>query len=182
MIDSVPVNTTTDPDDFEQAIIDIVDPAPIFDFIEVPSRVLAEDIAAGEPWSARLVEGISDAHPAVGDFGIDEDSAGKDSIDKDIIDADSEVIFEFVMAESGTCPLGPFEALQFDRNSQVLIPVFTELDPDRTCTFDANPHLLLVAVAREDLPTVDFAIATSTGLPQGLEPVRFAAGELAPVE
>ena len=165
VIDSIPVNTAIAPDYFDQAIIDIVDPAPVFDFIDVPSRLLADDIAAGDPWTARVIEQLSDVNPAVGDFEIDADN----------IDADNEVIFEFVVPESGSCPLGPFETLQFDQNSRVLVPVFAEVDRDGDCTADANPHLLLVAVARQDLPADDFFITTSTGLPDGLEPVRFVA-------
>ena len=166
VIDSVPLEATWNPDDLEQAIVNIVDPPPLFDFVEVPSRVLADDVAAGDPWTSRLVNGFGDANPAVSDFELDEDN---------------DVVFEFVIAESGTCPLGPFETLQFDRNSRLLVPVFVEVERDGDCTADANPHLLMVAVARQDIPTGPFAIATSTGLPEGLEPVPFAAGELTEV-
>ena len=164
VIDSVPINADWSPNDLEQAIIDILDPAPVFDFVEVPSRLLADDIAAGDAWTARVVDGSNDVNPALGNVAVEEER---------------EVIFEFVLPESGTCPFGPFETLQFDRNSRVLIPVFVEVEHDGDCIGGGGPHLLLVAVSRQDLPTGDFFIATSTGLPDGLEPVRVAADELA---
>lgn len=165
VIDSVPLNTTWSPDDFELAILDILDPPPVFDFVDVPSRLLADDVAAGEPGSVRHIEDPRDFNPAVGDVAVDDSE---------------EVFFEFVVAESGTCSLGAFETLRFDQIRRVLVPQFVEVEHDGSCTLDANPHLLLVAVARRDLPTGNFSIATYAEAPTA-QRVDFAAGELTEV-
>lgn len=162
VIDSVPLNSTIAPDDFERAIINVVvDPPPVFDFVDVAARVLLDDISAGVPSTARVIESFDDLTALATSADLDFEA-----------DPENEVFFEFVAAESGSCPLGPFETLRFDRNSRVLIPVFAQVDSDSDCTLDANPHLLVVAVARQDLPANEFGIATS-GFPNGVEPTQF---------
>ncbi len=171
VIDAVPIGSTIDPSTFEQAIVEVVEPTQEFDFVDISARVIADDFRAGETWTARLVESVNNINPALTITDPDLDLSGI---------RDDEVLFEFVMAESGSCPLGPFETLRFDQLSRVLVPTFEQVQsPGDTCTADANPHLLLVAVAREDLPTSDFSIATSTSQPSGFDPVPISAVELA---
>ena len=165
VIDSVPIGASYSPDEFERAIIAIEDPVPTADLIDIPARLIAEDLAVGEQFGNRFVRDVADVNPAVGEFEID---------------LANEVLLEFVMSESGTCPLGPFETLQFDRNGQTLFPRFADVEYEGGCTSDANPHLVLLAVPREDLPVGVFAIGTGPfARPQQLEVVRVNAGEVA---
>lgn len=51
VIDAVPVGATVDPMTFEQEISDVINQPPVFDFVDVPSRVLAvnlEDLPDGD--------------------------------------------------------------------------------------------------------------------------------------
>lgn len=142
---------------------EITDPLAELDLVEVPARLLADDVASGEPGSARLVDGFSDFNAAVGEVEIEEDGT-------------FEVLFEFVVPESGSCSLGPFEALEFDQNSRVIFPTFEEVERDGACTADENPHLVMVGVLRNDLPDGAFSVSVS---PAGFYPlVEFDAGEL----
>lgn len=149
-----------------QAIVDPVVPRDEDNFDSIPYRLLAEDVAAGEAWTARRVSIPTDANPAVGDF--------------EYSDPPDEAFFEFVLAESGSCPLGELERLEFDRTTRLLYPVLRDVtSPGTDCTADANPHLIFVAVSRQDLPTGPFAISVSAkGWPALFEPIPFVDGEL----
>lgn len=131
----------------------------------VPYRLIAEDVAEGEPYTARRVTDTSDASPGVGAFDYD--------------DPPSEVFFEWVLAESSSCPFGSLDRLEFDRTTRLLYPVVQEASSNGDCTADANPHLVFVAVRPQDLPTGAFAISVGAeGWPNDFEPIAFADGEL----
>jgi len=149
-----------------EAIVDPVVPRDEDNFDSIQYRLLAEDIAAGEVWTARRVRVPTDANHAVGEF--------------EYSDPPSEVFFEFVLAESGSCPLGELERLEFDRTTRLLYPVLRDvISPGTVCTADANPHLIFVAVGRRDLPTGPFAISVSgKGWATSFEPIPFVDGEL----
>ncbi len=145
--------------------VNTVVPGDEDNFESVPYRLIAEDVAEGEPYTARRVNDPSDASPGVGDFEYD--------------DPPTEVFFEFVIAESGSCSLGTLDRLEFDRTTRLLYPVLQQLSSSSDCTADANPHLVFVAVSRRDLPTGPFAISVGAeGWPDIFEPVAFADGEL----
>ena len=144
----------------------VVDPS---DIESIPFRLLAEDGAApffGDGWSARVIPTIDELAPAYGQVEVD---------------FDNEIVFEFALTESGSCPLGTIEELEFDQVTRLLYPVVPlafvqdgEADgDDRVCTADANPHLIVLAVNRSDLPEGDFAVAaTSGGWSDGFGPLQ----------
>lgn len=168
VMEPLPIDEPGSADDLTNAVLAIVDPQIQRDeanYESVPYRLLVEDIAIGDPYTVRRVTDFGYLPSQVGDFGVD---------------LDSEVFFEFVLAESGSCDLGSIERLEFNKTSRILYPVLTQRRPESAdCTADANPHLILVAIARSDLPTGAFSIAMSeTGWPQEWTPKAFESGEL----
>lgn len=166
VIEGPPPGVSGSVDDISEAVLAIVDPPPVRnegDVFAVEHRVLVEDVPIGDPWSSQVVV-ADDVWRAYGN---------------DIELADNELYFEFVVAESGSCPLGPLAGVEFDSVSEVLFPVFeSDSEPDRSCTADANPHAVVVAMARSNLPAETFSISTTQfGLPQGLEPTPVDVGE-----
>lgn len=168
VIEPLPAGLSGSADEMTEAIVAIVDPQVPRDdanYRSIPYRLLVEDVAAGDPYSVRHIEDSGQVRPEVGDISLD---------------LENSVVFEFVLAESGTCDLGPLERLEFDRVNRVLYPVLRNVgDQNRDCTSDANPHLILVAVPRRDLPTGEFSIAVSEdGWPGEFMPLTFTAGQL----
>lgn len=149
-------------DEIVVAVLDIVDPQvprDEDDFESVAHRLLIEDVPAGEVGLARHVESVEDLRPEVGDVEVD---------------FDSEVVFEFVVSESGSCPLGPLAGIEFNTVEQLLYPVTEAVERDGDCTADANPHLIVVAIAKSDLPADDFGLSTTAVVwPPGSEPTNF---------
>ncbi len=70
------------------------------------------------------------------------------------LDTDNEVFFGFWLAESGSCPFAPMAELRHDVEFGVIFPEVPLADPMVTeCEDDDNPHLIVVAVSREHLPS-----------------------------
>lgn len=137
---------------------------------DVPFRLLADDLAVGEPWTARHL-GSPEALVAL---------AG-DAVDVDDVDWDREVVFVFTLAEPSSCPIGELRTMEHSPTDRRLYPVVDEGDRSQDCTADANPHSIVVAIARHDLPQREFSIWVEGGEPaQGVAggETRFAVGEL----
>ena len=120
-------------------------PRPVGDAKPIEHRVLADGLATGQPWSAAVITDtgtLAEVAPAL-------DAT---------VDFDTDVVFALNPAESGSCPFGPIEGLEFDTLNRVLYPVVPLADDFEFCTSDANPHLILVAVAKADLPTAPFDV------------------------
>ena len=121
-------------------------PRPVGDVIEVPHRVLADGLGTGEPWSTQVVTDAETLAVITPD------------VDADAVDFESGVVFALNPAESGSCPFGPIEGLEFDTLNRVLYPVVSLAGDFEACTADANPHLILVVVAKADLPEAPFDV------------------------
>ncbi len=140
-------------------------PAPD-DVEDMPFRPLADDLAVGEPWTTRLISSREDLSALVVDAEINWEN---------------EVVFMFTLAESGSCPNGPLQRMEYSATSARLYPVVETTDQSGDCTADANPRSIIVAVPRQDLPTGAFSIWVEGGDPPGgadAGPTFFSAGEL----
>lgn len=131
--------------------------------VSIPHRVLVDgaDDESQEPWSTGV---------------LSDDQVWAVNPDAEVSDA--EVFFGFWLAESSSCPFGPTVDLRYDVEFQVLFPVVPLADgvgPD--CEDDANPHLVVVAVARDDLPPGPMALWIDGGEP-GEGETFIADGEL----
>ncbi len=111
---------------------------------QIPHRVLADGLDIGSPWSTEVV--------------TDERTLAAISPDVDAVDFEDEVVFALNPAESGSCPFGPLEGLEFETINRVLYPVVPLAEDFDACTDDDNPHLILVAVAKADLPPAPFEV------------------------
>lgn len=147
-----------------------VDPTttdPGSEVVAVPHRVLVDGIdGGGDPWTTGLVETRSDLEALV---------PGAD------VDWESEVVFRFTLAESGSCPFDEIQGLEYSRPNLRLYPLVALVGEPEVCTDDAHPHTIVVAVARRDLPDGEFSIWVDEGEPpSGVTrgATRFAAGEL----
>lgn len=134
---------------------------------EVPHRVLVDGLdGGGRPWTTARV-------------ASDEELASL--APEASVDWETEVVFRFTLAESGSCPFDDMQGIVFDRSHLRMYPVVPLVgDPD-VCTDDANPHTIVVAVAKTDLPEGQFFIfVNGDGPPSGVTEgvTRFAAGEL----
>ena len=146
--------------DTTHAKVPPVPPRPAGPTRSIPYRLLVEDLAEGQPWSTAIVA---------------PDTPGIDA------DWETEVVFEFNLAESGSCPFGQMEDLRFDQLNDTLFPVVPLADDFDACTDDANPHLIRVAVKRSDLPEDDFLLWVNeaeppSGVVEGVTEVK--VGEL----
>jgi hypothetical protein len=80
------------------------------------------------------------------------------------IDFERRVVVYFGPAESSSCPFEPISDLRFDATTRRLYPgVATSGGP--ACTADANPHAIVVAVDRAELPEPNFEIWVDAGDP-----------------
>ena len=167
VIADLPPDVSGSVDDIGIAVLAIVDPAPVRnegDVTAIEHRLLVEDLTVGEPWTSRLLS-EEDVWQIYGD---------------DFELSDSEVFFEFVLFESGTCPLGALDRIEFDRVSQVLFPILEVDDPDRACLGGTGgPHAIAVAIERDQLPTQMFFTDTSQfgNGPDDFEPTPVDIGD-----
>ena len=119
-------------------------PRPAGDITEIPHRVLADGLDTGQPWSTQVITEPEVLAALAPDLGP--------------VDFDAEVVFALNPAESGSCPFGPVEGLSFDKGNRVLFPVVPLAEDFEACTGDANAHLIVVAVAKADLPEAPFDV------------------------
>lgn len=120
-------------------------PRPVGDVVAIKHRVLADGLDTGQSWSAAVITNadiLAEVAPAL-------DAT---------IDFETEVVFALNPAESGSCPFGPMAGLEFETLNRVLYPVIPLADDFTSCTSDANPHLILVAVMKADLPEAPFEV------------------------
>ncbi len=120
-------------------------PRPVGDVEQIEYRVLAEGLEAGQPWTAAVIDNAD---------ALAEVAPGLDPL----VDFETEVVFALNPAESGSCPFGPMEGLEFETLNRVLYPAVPLAEDFEFCTSDANPHLILVAVVKADLPEAPFDV------------------------
>ncbi len=77
------------------------------------------------------------------------------------IDFAQDVVVYFGPAESGSCRFAPLGGVSYDPVARRVFPVLEFSDVasaggSTTCTGDANPHAIVVSIARDDLPDGDF--------------------------
>lgn len=126
---------------------------------EIEFRVIGEDLREGEPYSVAIV-GDSDDFAELS-TGADRGSAA--------IDFEREVVLVFDLPESSSCPYEGIEKLGHDAATNIVYPVVPTEGGD-TCTGDALPHRIILAVPRASLPERDFQlwINSSGGAPEGV--------------
>lgn len=134
--------------------------------VSVPHRILADGVSTGDPWTTSVAQSDADLER----FAPDTD-----------VDWDAEVAFVFTLTESSSNPFGRVEDVRFDRTTLRLYPVVPLLADYEEGTDDANPHTVVVAVRRADLPEGDFSLwvdgdAPPAGAVDGV--THMAVGEL----
>lgn len=128
--------------------------------IEIEHVVLVDGEPNGPMWSTGLARSRTELDALARQIGLDPQSGIGD------VDFDSNVVIYFGPAASGgskACELGPLAGVSYDPATGRLFPELTTLGSSeagevRACPAGANPHAILVAIARHDLPTTDFAI------------------------
>ena len=133
----------------------------------IQHRLLGEDISAGEPWTTSRLTTPREVELLM--------PGGAE------VDWDNEVVFAFMLAESGSCPFGEVERVEFSEPDLRMYPVVPLAEDFDACTDDANPHTIVVAIARNDLPEGEFSIwVDGEEPPPGVveDVTRLAAGEL----
>ena len=116
----------------------------------IPFTVLVEGAAVGDPDSVEIIRSATELQ----NTGIDAS-----------VDFGSQVVFVFTLTESGSpqCALQPMTALIYETPYQRMYPKLATVDlGDVSCTADANPHQIVVAVNRADLPVGAFSLWISS--------------------
>ena len=143
--------------------------------VEIPHEVLVDGASVGPVWSTSLANNVAELDELWAELAPGQPVPE--------VDMETNVVIHFGPAESGSCPFGPLGSVQFDTGSGYLFPELALADPTvDACTDDANPHTIVVAVARVDLPTDDFVIWVDNADPPACcidDVTRVAAGELA---
>lgn len=133
----------------------------------IPHRLLADGLdGGGQPWTTAVVETEEELASLVPDAGVDWET---------------EVVFRFTLAESGSCPFDEMQGVVFSAPSLRLYPEVPLVGQPDACTSDANPHTIVVAVSRDDLPKGGFSLWVNgedplSGVTDGV--THIAAGEL----
>lgn len=147
VFDPIPGTEGMTIDEIDAAVLAVTNPPlPTANVVTIPHRLLAEDLAYGSPYTtARLTaDQVWEVAPAAE------------------VDVDNEVFLEFIVAESGTCPNGPLDRIDFNPDTARLYPVLEPRDYE-ACTDDDNPHVIIVAITRRDLPPEAFTATTGPG-------------------
>lgn len=84
------------------------------DVAQIPFRPLADGLAVGEPWTTRRISSPEELSAVV--VGAE-------------VDWEDEVVFMFTLAESGSCPNGPLDRMEYSATSARLYPVVEATDP-----------------------------------------------------
>gem|GEM_PF-5111199 len=123
----------------------------------IEHRVLLDGAAVGPTWEVALATSADELDALTTKlFGEIDFDLNLESIDADFAE---EVVFAFHVPRSGSCPLAPLEGLAFDEIDSRLYPVVSMAEPiPESCTADANPHTIMVAVRRADLPMESFHV------------------------
>jgi hypothetical protein len=123
---------------------------------EIRARIVAEDISSGEPWTTSRLTTPRE---------LELLAPGGEA------DWENEVVFAYTLAESGSCPFGAVERIEYSAPHQVLYPVVPLAEDFDACTDDANPHTVVIAISHQDLPEGAFFA------PGELDPGDLASGE-----
>jgi hypothetical protein len=142
--------------------------------------VLVDGEAVGESWATGVASTSDELTELWDELGLQGAAPAVDFTD--------DVVVYFNPAESGSCRFGPLDGVAHDPSTGRLFPVLPYEDPatdvidgERFCTSDANPHAILVQVARSDLPSADFVVWVDNFDPPAMvlnRVTRVAAGEL----
>ncbi len=152
-------------DEIEAAVVAVTDPPPPTEnVVTVPHRVLAEDLDYGDAYTTTQLT-------AQQVWAVAPDAE---------VDIDNEVFLEFNVAEPGNCPNGPLDRIEYNPDTGRLYPVLEPHGFD-ACHDDDNPHVIIVAITRQDLPADAFTATTGPddnvgGLDDGY--ASFEPGEL----
>ena len=148
----------------------------------IEHRVLLDGAAVGPTWEVAVATSSDELDALTASVFADIDF----DLNLETIDANfaEEVVFAFHLARSGSCPLAPMEGLAFDEIEHRLYPVVSMAEPiPESCTADANPHTIMIAVRRDDLPTDSFDVWVRPEAPQTTDDfLTIAAGELSKSE
>jgi hypothetical protein len=132
----------------------VADPAaPVTDeSTDLPYRLLVDRADAGETYVTAVAAGDEEFESLWNRLNLGGDLPS--------IDFTSSVVFYFGAAESSSCPLGSMRGLVYLPGEQRIYPDLPVDIPagSTTCTSDARPHAVLVAVARRDLPAGPFSL------------------------
>jgi hypothetical protein len=125
--------------------------------VSIPHRVLVDGNSVGDVWVTSVANTREEFGSLLDELGITFEPL------EPPLDFTRQVVIHFGPAESGSCRFGPLADVVFDPATRRLFPVLTLEDPlaegeTRACTADANPHPILVAIDRADLPTEAFDI------------------------
>jgi len=115
--------------------------------VEIPFRVLAEDLPEGDVYSTDIVSSPN---------GLDSFETAADRSAWDV-DFAKEVILVFNIPESGSCALKPIVGVRYDRTTNLVFPAVPR-DGGPACSMDAGRHRFIVAVDRAGLPEQDFQL------------------------
>ncbi len=156
-----------------------VPPAPS-ELTSIDHVVLVDGEAVGEAWTTGVANTSDELIALWDELGLQEAVPA--------VDFTTDVVLYFNPAESGSCRFGPLDDVAHDPTTGRVFPVLPYEDPasdvidgERVCTSDANPHAILVRIARRDLPSTDFVVWVNNADPPTnfLNRVtRVAAGEL----
>lgn len=140
--------------------------------VEIPSQLLLDGHPSGGTWTVSVADTTEQLDALLAVLEVD--------LDMEPIDFTTSVVIHFGPAASSSCPFGPLVAVRHDPATGYLYPDLpVEGGPD--CTDDANPHAVVVAIDRADLPHESFTIWVSNSTPPagvaGAE-IRVGAGEL----
>ena len=178
-VDAPVVTQPTTPSTTTSSSSTTVRPAPS-DLSLVDHVVLVDGEAVGEPWTTGVAETTDELTELWKELGLQGAAPSVDFTD--------DVVFYFNPAESGSCRFGPLDGVAHDPATGRVFPVLPYEDPatdvidgERICTSDANPHAILVEIARSDLPSADFVVWVNNFDPPAMvlnRVTRVAAGEL----
>ena len=137
--------------DIESAVRAIVDPPTDPSDIDVIAHQL---IVSGVEVRANEMASLLTADEVRARYGADLELA------------DGLLHVEFIVGESGSCPLGSLNHLEFNRTTRELYPVVNDGDHgSEVCTADFNPHPIVVSISPTDLPSDEFVFTTGPDRP-----------------
>lgn len=141
---------------------------------EIDHRVLVDGAPSGGTWVTALATNSNALTQLWAEIGLSDDLP--------VVDFVESIVVYFGPAESGSCRFGPLATVAYDAEVGKIYPVLDFEDPtgdgeERACTADANPHAIVVAIPRLDLPDDDFDIWVERN-----DPPACCAAEVTPVE
>lgn len=141
---------------------------------EIAADVLLDGHPAGPTWAVTVANTTAELDALWAELEID--------LDMEPIDLDTTVVIHYGPAASSSCPFDDLVAIRHDPSTERLYPDLPlEGDPP-ACTDDANPHAVVVAIERADLPDEAFTVwVENADPPSGVAGAerRVDAGELA---